>query len=94
MLLGPHNDLHACDSNVLLADRYRCVISEKFDLTEAEARWKRDGVDSKDDDGLLLKNENPEHLEVAHILPHSLTSLSGDVGDLQLSESKRIVFKY
>jgi len=77
----------------LTRDRYRCVISRKFDLNEAKARWKRDGADSKDDDGVLLKNEKPEYLEVAHILPHSLTSLSGDVGDLQLSESKRIALQ-
>ena len=32
------------------------------------------GADAMDDDGSLLKYEETEHLEVAHIIPHALVS--------------------
>ena len=60
-------------------DRHRCVISRGFDITEAKARYQLQGRDkAKDDDGNLLKEErNPfAFLEVAHILPHSLMSVT------------------
>ncbi|KMP00781.1 hypothetical protein CIHG_03229 [Coccidioides immitis H538.4] len=44
----------------------------------------------KDDDGIPLKIESSDYfqyLEVAHILPHSLTSLGS--GDIDLSDSKK-----
>lgn len=46
-------------------------------MDEAKKRYKSVGDDAQDDDGNLLDNEIPgsfAHLEVAHILPHSLTS--------------------
>ncbi len=55
-----------------------------FDFREAHVRWARDGQNSKDDDGHLLSDARPEDLEVAHILPHSLTSLSDGPGNPQL----------
>jgi hypothetical protein len=62
------------------------VISRKFDIREAKERVKQDGDYAKDDDGRLLKyeSERPEYLEVAHILPHSLTSLAAGGRDSQL----------
>jgi hypothetical protein len=55
-------------------------------------RGKRDGDNAKDDDGHLLNNENeePDYIEVAHILPHSLMS-SGQAPNEQteLNESKK-----
>ncbi|OAP61038.1 hypothetical protein AYL99_06042 [Fonsecaea erecta] len=92
-VVGTTQRLARLRQQCLTRDRYRCVISRKFDLNEALSRWNRDGDDSKDDDGLPLKDERPEYLEVAHILPHSLTSLTGDVEDSQLSESKRIALQ-
>ncbi|GAP87961.1 hypothetical protein SAMD00023353_1600370 [Rosellinia necatrix] len=60
----------------LLRDRHRCVASRKFDRREAMSRFNRDGDDAKDDDGTLLKGDSFDALEVAHILPHSLTKVN------------------
>ncbi|KAK0744800.1 hypothetical protein B0T21DRAFT_325688 [Apiosordaria backusii] len=70
----------------LIRDRHRCVISRRFDQSEAINRMRKGGDDAKDDDGNLLSDEKQfESLEVAHILPHSLTSRDADS---QLSRSK------
>lgn len=67
----------------LRRDRYRCVISRRFDQSEASRRQKSDGNEAKDDEGCLLKSEEDfEFLEVAHILPHSLMSLDLKAGQL------------
>lgn len=73
---GTPTRLSCLRKQCLIRDRYRCVISRKLDDTEAKARWAKYGPDSKDEDGLLLKDEIPGFLQVAHILPHSLTSSS------------------
>ena len=66
----------------LVRDRHRCVISHKFDVSEAMNRIKRDGLDkAEDDDGYLLGDEADgtfAPLEVAHILPHSLLSVGNE----------------
>ncbi|KAJ8126456.1 hypothetical protein O1611_g7183 [Lasiodiplodia mahajangana] len=58
----------------LIRDRHRCVISRKFDFTEAVKRSRILGG-PRDDEGELIANDpmEPASLEVAHILPHSLT---------------------
>ena len=63
----------------LIRDRHRCVISRKFDLTEALQRDKLEGDNAKDDDDhlLYLETSEPDTLQVAHILPHSIMSSSG-----------------
>jgi hypothetical protein len=55
------------------------VITRSFDTREALERIKREGDSAADDDGQLLKDETErsEYLEVAHILPHSLMTQSG-----------------
>ena len=61
------------------------MISRKFDRREAERRLKQDGEDCTDDDGNLLRMESHDRfqfLEVAHILPHSLTSVTSEDMDL------------
>lgn len=62
------------------------MISQKFDIREAMERVKQEGDNAKDDDGQLLihESERPEYLEVAHILPHSLTSLAASGNDSYL----------
>ncbi|KAI3322505.1 hypothetical protein HD806DRAFT_500250 [Xylariaceae sp. AK1471] len=57
----------------LIRDRYRCVISRRFDFTEAMKRRRTPGG-PRDDDNNLIANDpiEPDQLEVAHILPHSL----------------------
>jgi hypothetical protein len=69
----------------LRRDRYRCVITGRFDDAEARKRVEREGdEEAKDDDGNKLKNEAGTFapLEVAHILPHSLMSVGGGEGEL------------
>ncbi|KAI0140429.1 hypothetical protein GGR57DRAFT_426175 [Xylariaceae sp. FL1272] len=61
----------------LIRDRHRCVISRAFDVTEAMNRVRNpDGA--RDDEGNLIEEDElaPIHLEVAHILPHSLTKMN------------------
>jgi hypothetical protein len=79
----------------LIRDRYRCVITRRFDAQEAQTRYKRDGRDVKDDDGksLLPERDTMAYLEVAHIIPHSLKSITGDGGDRKLAESKQIAHR-
>ena len=60
-------------------DRHRCVISHVFDYAEAKKRYQLQGHnEAKDDEGNLLKYERNTFapLEVAHILPHSLMSVT------------------
>ncbi|KMU83365.1 hypothetical protein CIHG_01147 [Coccidioides immitis H538.4] len=77
----------------LIRDHHRCVVTHRFDRKEAQRRIKQDGIESKDDDGELLRNESDdfEYLEVAHILPHSLNSMAS--GNTELSDSKKNVIQ-
>ncbi|RSL97081.1 hypothetical protein CEP52_011064 [Fusarium oligoseptatum] len=72
----------------LIRDRYRCVISHKFDQAEALKRFglqRRGQGEACDQDGQLLAGQRFEPLEVAHILPHSLTQLDSR-GELNASK--------
>ncbi|CVL09111.1 uncharacterized protein FMAN_14250 [Fusarium mangiferae] len=73
----------------LVRDRHRCVISRDFDMKEAERRIEESGYDyASDDQGQLLKEQEPgsfAELEVAHILPHSLMTTTGNP---ELNKSK------
>jgi len=73
--VGTPDRISALRGACLVRDRHRCVVSRRFDLKEAINRTERDGEDARDDDGvLLIEDENLMNtLEVAHILPHSLT---------------------
>ncbi|KAH8433748.1 HNH endonuclease signature motif containing protein [Aspergillus melleus] len=73
----------------LKRDHHRCVVSRKFDRAEAKKRLEQN-ENSKDDDGELLRNQRSdqfEYLEVAHIIPHSLATVSSE--DSELSDSKK-----
>ncbi|EFW15964.1 conserved hypothetical protein [Coccidioides posadasii str. Silveira] len=77
----------------LVRDHHRCVVTRKFDITEARRRYERD-KNCTDDDGELLEREqrdNFQYLEVAHILPHCLTKVGS--GDKDLTESKKNVLR-
>lgn len=68
-----------------MRDRHRCVVSRKFDRAEARKRFAQNGEYCADDDGKLLKNESSDqfqYLEVAHILPHCLTTVASGDTDL------------
>ncbi|PHH73972.1 hypothetical protein CDD83_4640 [Cordyceps sp. RAO-2017] len=72
----------------LVRDRHRCVVSRRFDQAQALRRFESDGDNAQDDDGNLLKEETRpfDALEVAHILPHSLTKTNSSS---QLDPSKQ-----
>ncbi|EZF75418.1 hypothetical protein H105_03005 [Trichophyton soudanense CBS 452.61] len=77
----------------LIRDHHRCIVTRKFDITEARRRVALD-KNCTDDDGRLLKTErrdNFQYLEVAHILPHCLTKVASE--DEDLTESKKIVLR-
>ncbi|KAL2000371.1 hypothetical protein VTN02DRAFT_3208 [Thermoascus thermophilus] len=77
----------------LVRDHHRCVVTQKFDISEARKRLAKD-KNCKDDDGKLLRTEprdNFQYLEVAHILPHSLTKIAP--GDADLTDSKKNVLR-
>ncbi|RSL71270.1 hypothetical protein CEP53_001527 [Fusarium sp. AF-6] len=70
----------------LIRDRHRCVVSRKFDKAEALRRYRRhDETEPRDQDGAPLEGQSFAYLEVAHILPHSLTRL-GSSGELNPSK--------
>jgi hypothetical protein len=77
ILLGTTDRLLSLRGICLMRDRHRCVISRHFDADKADRRLNINGIDARDDDGLLLmneelKNEELQFLEVAHIIPHAL----------------------
>ncbi|KAK2785867.1 hypothetical protein FQN53_007243 [Emmonsiellopsis sp. PD_33] len=70
----------------LTRDHYRCVVSRLFDQNEAMARFKQQGDNAQDDEGNPLAEQSFAYLEVAHIIPHSLTKPEADG---QLSDGKK-----
>jgi len=68
----------------LLRDRHRCVVSRAFDKAEAIARFRNQGP-AVDDHGNPLAGNTFAHVEVAHIIPYSLTKS----GDGRLDEAKQ-----
>ncbi|QPC69473.1 hypothetical protein HYE68_000225 [Fusarium pseudograminearum] len=86
---GTPERLASLRGTCLLRDRYRCVISRKFDAAEAERRFQKYGENNAiDQDGILLADPGQEfdYLEVAHILPHSLTRLDSS-GELNSTKA-------
>lgn len=61
-----------------MRDQLRCVISRRFDQTQAVKRMQEFGDDARDDDGSPLIGEMFDSLEVAHVLPHSLMKSTTD----------------
>ncbi|KAG5295524.1 hypothetical protein I7I50_08297 [Histoplasma capsulatum G186AR] len=87
--IGTRSRVSKLRQECLFRDHHRCVVSRKFDRAEVKKRLDTN-EDSTDDDGKPLKdlnNDEFEYLEVAHIIPHSLTSISPE--NSQLSESKQ-----
>ncbi|KAK0655296.1 hypothetical protein B0T16DRAFT_317501 [Cercophora newfieldiana] len=83
---GTPERLGALRGLCLTRDRHRCVITRAFDHDELVKRLRQPLA--KDDDGNVLNPERDDysHLEVAHILPFSLTKVEGGG---ELSESKK-----
>ncbi|KAF5026420.1 hypothetical protein F66182_1485 [Fusarium sp. NRRL 66182] len=82
---GTPERISALRGACLVRDRHRCVISRRFDQSEAFERMSRYGDEARDDDGTSLVGQTFDALEVAHILPHSLTQLNAS---LHLDPSK------
>ncbi|CAK7233206.1 hypothetical protein SEUCBS140593_008525 [Sporothrix eucalyptigena] len=64
----------------LIRDKHRCVVTRKFDKQEARRRHAECGQSAIDDDRQVFDWTDGtafQTLEVAHILPHSLTNLEG-----------------
>lgn len=60
-------------------------MSRKFDRAAARKRFAENAESCADDDGNLLKDESSDqfqYLEVAHILPHCLTTVASGETDL------------
>jgi hypothetical protein len=74
--IGTRNRLKILRRDCLIRDRYRCVISRHFDFYEAEKR--ENSGNPVDDDGKSLLGDSLSTLEVAHIIPHSLTKPNED----------------
>ncbi|KAI1111678.1 hypothetical protein F5Y14DRAFT_424437 [Nemania sp. NC0429] len=82
-LVGTPDRLSRLRGACLIRDHHRCVITRRFDWTEANNRIRKDGDNALDDDGTLL--DVPfDTLEVAHILPHALMQV-----DARNNESKQ-----
>ncbi|KAL8380599.1 hypothetical protein RB595_005055 [Gaeumannomyces hyphopodioides] len=75
-VVGTPERLSTLRGTCLVRDRHRCVISRKFDITEGRKRYEAAPGNAKDDDGHLIRPRDFQTLEVAHILPHSLTKAS------------------
>jgi len=89
---GTPDRVSALRGACLIRDRYRCVISRKFDQVEAAARFQKDGDDALDDEGTALRDDprSFDVLEVAHILPHSLTKTNASSQLVRLPVAARI----
>ncbi|KAK0718752.1 hypothetical protein B0T21DRAFT_295268 [Apiosordaria backusii] len=73
--VGTPEQVTALRQDCLIRDRHRCVISRRFDVKELEDREKISGDQVTDDDGKPFEASHIfSRLEVAHILPHALTS--------------------
>lgn len=54
------------------------MISRVFDQKEVLISWRQHGDDARDDEGNRLMGQPSMFLEVAHILPHSLTQANAN----------------
>ncbi|KAK5988612.1 hypothetical protein PT974_10098 [Cladobotryum mycophilum] len=87
--VGTRDRVSALRRDCLDRDHHRCVISRAFHYGEAEKRLKGEHQPARDDNGVPLVGPNTgnifSELEVAHILPHSLTKSHAEDSQLNLS---------
>lgn len=77
--VGTPERLAALRGLCLTRDRHRCVITRAFDHDQLVKRLRQ--PPTTDDDGNVLNpHDEYSHLEVAHILPFSLTKVEEDGG--------------
>lgn len=70
--VGTPERLSTLRGDCLIRDRHRCVISRAFDMSKAREQQALQGQ-IFDDEGNPIEDGNFDWLEVAHILPHSLS---------------------
>ncbi|KAK0727689.1 hypothetical protein B0T26DRAFT_638007 [Lasiosphaeria miniovina] len=87
--VGTPDQVASLQGDCLLHNRYQYVISRRFDAEEANKHLMMHGDKAKDENGnLLVAGPRFSRLEVAHILPHSLTKTGNNS---QLHPSKKAV---
>ncbi|RMD44392.1 hypothetical protein DV735_g621, partial [Chaetothyriales sp. CBS 134920] len=89
-LTGTPSRLASLRRDCLIRDRHRCVISRAFDEDEGDRRIKEAGIEeARDDEGIRFGDQQTsfDFLEVAHILPHSLMSVT--TANPELAESQK-----
>ena len=76
--VGTPERLGALRGLCLTRDRHRCVITRAFDSVRVREQLRIRQNPPRDDDGNVLDpRDGYSHLEVAHILPFSLTKAEG-----------------
>ncbi|CAH0044959.1 unnamed protein product [Clonostachys solani] len=76
--LGTPERVSALRGACLIRDRHRCVITRRFDIEQVK-RQQKASQELQDDDGNSLAGHTRfSNLEVAHIIPHSLTRLNAN----------------
>lgn len=91
---GTRQRVSVLRQSCLIRDRHRCVVSRRFDRAVARKRFAEYGESCADDDGKLLKHETSDrfqYLEVAHILPHCLTTVASGDADLVSSNIRAVI---
>jgi hypothetical protein len=75
--VGTPERLGALRGFCLTRDRHRCVITRAFDDDDLKRQLRQSPTPRDDDGNVLNPSDGYSHLEVAHILPFSLTKAEG-----------------
>ncbi|KAI9838513.1 MAG: hypothetical protein M1837_002439 [Sclerophora amabilis] len=89
--LGTAERLTELRKRCLDRDHHRCVVTRRFDHRICFERLKED-ANAEDDDGIPLREiaeRDFDALEVAHIIPHSMNTLSRESSEV--SEQQRLM---
>jgi hypothetical protein len=84
---GTKSRMSRLQQECLKHNHYHCVVSRKFNRAEAKNQLEQN-KNSKDNDGELLRNQRSnqfKYLEVAHIIPHLLATVSSKESELVYS---------
>ncbi|CEJ83922.1 hypothetical protein VHEMI03301 [[Torrubiella] hemipterigena] len=79
--MATHARLSGLRGDCLVRDKHRCVISRIFDKDKVRERIAPDRRVMNDDDQPIAPGDFG-HLEVAHILPHSLVKVESNMEEL------------
>jgi hypothetical protein len=84
--IGTPQRVKSLRDDCLERDRHRCVVTRKISIKEAQNRLEKDEDNLKDNDreSLLPERNEMAYLEVSHIFPHPLMSLTRIGGEQKL----------